>query len=165
MYYQCYKWVNRYYTICNDVTSLKMLNASRSALTSVMQERSRTTELLCHSVSSSARSTQPTTSPRHIKALSAPAIFLGSHNQCKVSYWLLLAHTATVDGPLSSVTPAAMESIQRACELCQKSSVLRSECMQAIEMSHQHQSSMHQIVNDALTQKIAETVTLGVRLY
>ncbi|XP_003384874.1 PREDICTED: coiled-coil domain-containing protein 105-like [Amphimedon queenslandica] len=133
----------------NVLAVLQMLNASRSALTSVMQERSRTTELLCHSVSSNPRSTQPTTSPRHIKALSAPAIFLGSHEQF---------------GPLSSVTPATTESIQRALDLCQKSSVLRHECAQAIEMSRQHQSSMQQLVNDALTQKIAETVTLEQHL-
>ena len=69
---------------------------------------------------------------------------------------------SNIDGPLSSVTPATMESIQRALDICQKSSVLRYECAQAIDMSRQHQSSMQQLVNDALTQKIAETVTLGV---
>ena len=68
-------------------------------------------------------------------------------------------------GPFDPLTPAAYEAVKRAKEACQKSSELRNETLIHIDQSQQHQRSIHQQVNDGLTQKIAETVTLSVSIY
>ena len=68
-------------------------------------------------------------------------------------------------GPFDPLTPAAYEAVKRAKDACQKSSQLRNETLLHIDQSQQHQRSIHQLVNDGLTQKIAETVTLSVSIY
>ena len=54
-----------------------MLSGARSALSSAIQERSRVTELLCHSISSTYHYDQnKAMTPRHLKCSSAPPIML-----------------------------------------------------------------------------------------
>jgi hypothetical protein len=128
--------------------SLQMLNNARAMLSSVLQERSRVTELLCHSISSSHDETKQIVTPRHIKASSAPSIMLGNMKS----------------GPLESLTPSVLSAIKNAQDICQKSQQLKNECMAVLDDIHQKHQTMHELVNQGITQRIAETITLSQHL-
>lgn len=73
-------------------------------------------------------------------------------------YIYILVGTATVS-PLTSI---AVNAIERACDICKKSSLLRTESLAVIDQLRQAQLMTQHTVNNALIQKVAETVTLGV---
>lgn len=179
-----------------------MLNGVRANLSSVVCERSRATELLCHSISSSYDGGNfLTLNARHLKTSSAPSILLGSSlTNAKSNRRFIYMHICTIityciyalndikklitmcilvpvlikcryivvflsntGGPLDPLTPSAVNAMQNAEEICQKSCQLKEECLAVCdEVNRQHQS-MHNLVNHTLIQRVAESVTLSVR--
>ena len=65
--------------------------------------------------------------------------------------------------PLGPYTPECARVISTAAEARERSCNLRKEVAEAIEQTVKLQKAAHQSVNDGLTQKVAETVTMKVR--
>ena len=115
---------------------LQVLDGARRRLTASLQERSRVLDLICHAVSSvrSAGIKDQTEKP-----VTPPVETLGPY------------------------TPECARVISAAGEARQRSTNLRKEVAEAIEQTTKLQKAAHQSVNDGLTQKVAETVTMKVR--
>ena len=114
-----------------------MLDGARKRLTASLQERSRVLDLICHAVSSVRGA--------------------GIKDQAEKPI------TPPVE-PLGPYTPECARVIATAAEARQRSTNLRKEVAEAIEQTVKLQKAAHQSVNDGLTQKVAETVTMKVSL-
>ena len=64
--------------------------------------------------------------------------------------------------PLSSYSPAAAAALNESLVARRQSAQLRSESASAIEHANRLQMASHMSVNEGLTQKLAETITLKV---
>ena len=115
---------------------LQVLDGARKRLTSCLQERSRVLDLICHAVSS----------------VRGAGIKEGQMEK---------PATPPVE-PLGPYTPECARVISTAEEARQRSTNLRKEVAEAIEQTVKLQKAAHQSVNDGLTQKVAETVTMKV---
>jgi len=116
---------------------LQVLDGARRRLTACLQERSRVLDLICHAVSS----------------VRGAGIKEGQAEK---------PATPPVE-PLGPYTPECARVISTAAEARERSSNLRKEVAEAIEQTVKLQKAAHQSVNDGLTQKVAETVTMKVR--
>lgn len=116
---------------------LQVLDGARKRLTASLQERSRVLDLICHAVSSVRGA--------------------GIKDQAEKPI------TPPVE-PLGPYTPECARVISTAAEARQRSTNLRKEVAEAIEQTVKLQKAAHQSVNDGLTQKVAETVTMKQHL-
>lgn len=66
--------------------------------------------------------------------------------------------------PLGPYTPEADQALVDSEEARARSAYLRRELKEAIDRTEKLQKAAHKSVNDGLTQKVAETITLKVRL-
>ena len=114
---------------------LQVLDGARKRLTASLQERSRVLDLICHAVSAVRGA--------------------GIKDQAEKPV------TPPVE-PLGPYTPECARVISTAAEARQRSTNLRKEVAEAIEQTVKLQKAAHQSVNDGLTQKVAETVTMKV---
>ena len=64
--------------------------------------------------------------------------------------------------PYSSMTPDALQSMTLASDARGKSQGIRQELHKAIEQTQRLQQASHDTVNEGLTRKLAQTVTLTV---
>jgi hypothetical protein len=121
---------------------LHSLAGIRSQLCATIQERSRVLDLICHSRSSVS--------------------LTGSKEQCgNASQRRPLT---PMPNPLKSFTPAAAAVLNQASTARQQSATLRGEAISAIEHTDRLQRASHMSVNEGLTQKLAETITLKQHL-
>ncbi|XP_067056944.1 tektin-like protein 1 [Acropora muricata] len=117
---------------------LQVLDGARKRLAACLQERSRVLDLICHAVSS----------------VRGAGIKEGQTEK---------PVTPPIE-PLGPYTPECARVISTAAEARKRSSNLRKEVAEAIEQTVKLQKAAHQSVNDGLTQKIAETVTMKQHL-
>ena len=118
---------------------LQVLDGARKRLTASLQERSRVLDLICHAVCS----------------VRGAGIKEGQAEK---------PLTPPVE-PLGPYSPECARVISTAAEARQRSANLRKEVAEAIEQTVKLQKAAHQSVNDGLTQKVAETVTMKVCIY
>ena len=64
--------------------------------------------------------------------------------------------------PYSAFSPESQDSVHQAVEAISKSQEIRRELRQVIDQNKVSQTTAHDTVNDGLTRKLAETVTLTV---
>lgn len=129
---------------------LQILDAARTRLFNALQERSRVLDLLCHALSSIANSAgrNENGTSRSRTALDGRLSRLGP---------------SQVD-PLGSYTPEVDQSLADAHDARARSAYLRKELKESIERTEKLQKAAHKSVNDGMTQKLSETVTLKQHL-
>lgn len=66
--------------------------------------------------------------------------------------------------PLGSYTPEVDQALADAHDARARSAYLRKELKESVERTEKLQKAAHKSVNDGLTQKLSETITLKVRL-
>ncbi len=139
---------------------LQALDRARRRLAAVVQERSRVLDLICAAL--------PSTN------LSSSASLSGTRNYGNYSYSNTgrYSRMSAMEGsgspivdPLGAFTPEAEQALLEAREARQRSAMLRKELSDSINRSGKMQKAAHKSVNDGLTQKIAETVSLKVRSF
>lgn len=132
---------------------LHVLGVARARLAAVIQERSRVTDLICHSLSSSVRSAAAFNkhgSFARKKAHSAPvALTMKEENS---------------DVPENVMTLEASQAVAMATENIAKSEAIRREVVLAISRAQVAQGSAHNVVNQGLSQKVAMSLTLQQHL-
>lgn len=132
------------------------MDAARKRLFAVLQERSRVLDLLNQSLSSisnvnSAMSNATTASGlRRSKSVQDGRF---SRMNC-----------SNLPDPLGPFTPEADQALADAEDARARSAYLRRELREAIDRIDKLQKAAHKSVNDGLTQKLSETVTLKVHL-
>jgi hypothetical protein len=186
---------------------LQVLSLARARLAAVLQERSRVTDLLCHSMSS-------TVAVSHFSSSSSSQVFgrqrkvgflpqslvpgnerLQRSKSAQGSYGVQRSksHSApaplhlsvlreetgglreslgskefeedqTYPDPYETFSPESRDSVQVASEAILKSQETRRELRAAIDNKKLLQVSAHNTVNEGLTRKLAETVTLTVNI-
>lgn len=129
---------------------LQVLDAARTRLFNALQERSRVLDLLCHalsSISNSALRNENGTS-RSRTSLDGRLSRLGPSQA----------------DPLGSYTPEVDQALADAQDARARSAYLRKELKEAIEKTEKLQKAAHKSVNDGMTQKLSETITLKQHL-
>ena len=66
-------------------------------------------------------------------------------------------------GPYASLSPEALQAMVRASEATSNSRLIRQQLYSAIDHTQRKQEAAHSSVNEGLTRKLAQTVTLTVR--
>lgn len=66
---------------------------------------------------------------------------------------------------MEPLTPAAVEAMSAAEDACSTSSEMRKEAWSTVDHSGRVQQAVHRAVNQGLTQKLAQTVTLAVSTF
>lgn len=130
---------------------LQILDAARTRLFNALQERSRVLDLLCHalsSISNSALRNENGTLRRSRTSLDGRASRLGPSQA----------------DPLGSYTPEVDLALADAQDARARSAYLRKELKEAIERTEKLQKAAHKSVNDGMTQKLSETITLKQHL-
>lgn len=130
---------------------LQVLDAARTRLFNALQERSRVLDLLCHalsSISNSALRNENGTLRRSRTSLDGRASRLGPSQA----------------DPLGSYTPEVDLALADAQDARARSAYLRKELKEAIERTEKLQKAAHKSVNDGMTQKLSETITLKQHL-
>ena len=125
------------------------MDAARTRLFNALQERSRVLDLLCHalsSISNSALRNENGTLSRSRTSLDGRASRLGPSQA----------------DPLGSYTPEVDLALADAQDARARSAYLRKELKEAIERTEKLQKAAHKSVNDGMTQKLSETITLKV---
>lgn len=139
---------------------LQVLDAARRRLFNVLNERSRVMDLLNHALSATNAGSQ-----------SAP-IGVG---RSRTSMDGRLSRLQDMSGklgfmslgqpdPLGPYTPEADQALVDAEEARARSAYLRRELKDAIDRTEKLQKAAHKSVNDGITQKVAETITLKQHL-
>ena len=118
---------------------LQVLDNARKRVKAVISERSRALDLVCHTVSS------------------MPAVSL-SLDATSVNN--VPASKGT--DPLGAYTPEVQQAMSLAEDARKRSGALRKEVTEAIDQVQKLQKVAHRSVNDGLTKKVAETVTVKV---
>lgn len=129
---------------------LQVLDTARTRLFNALQERSRVLDLLCHalsSISNSALRNENGTS-RSRTSLDGRLSRLGPSQA----------------DPLGSYTPEVDQALADAQDARARSAYLRKELKEAIEKTEKLQKAAHKSVNDGMTQKLSETITLKQHL-
>lgn len=133
-----------------------MLSSSRSRLSTVLQERSRVLDLVCHNQTEthgllSAR--RAVSLPKqHVRSSSAP-------NPGQLSYSSMSPNVALRPNPLTEECNAA---ISQAVEAMERSRMVRKELASTIGHTARLQQAAHASVNEGIIKKIAATITLKV---
>lgn len=130
---------------------LQVLDAARTRLFNALQERSRVLDLLCHALSSitnSAHRNENGTMSRSRTSLDGRCSRLGPSQA----------------DPLGSYTPEVDLALADAQDARARSAYLRKELKEAIERTEKLQKAAHKSVNDGMTQKLSETITLKQHL-
>eukprot|EP00794_Sanderia_malayensis_P002486 gene2486-2861_t len=127
---------------------LQVLDNARKRLKAVISERSRVLDLICHAVPS-VRSSSST----RMRDAQASGIGLSLENPLGFG-----------TDPLGPNTPEVSEAIALASDARQRSVVLRKEVIEAINQTTKLLKAAHRSVNDGLTKKISETVTIKQHL-
>ncbi|XP_069121402.1 tektin-like protein 1 [Argopecten irradians] len=133
---------------------LQVLDAARRRLFATLQERSRVLDLLNHALSS-------------ISNTSASMCGPGGLHRSKTSLdgrLSRLALATTQADPLGPFTPEADQALLDAEEARSRSGYLRKELKEAIERTEKLKEAAHKSVNDGITQKLSETITLKQHL-
>lgn len=131
---------------------LQCLETARRRLFAVLQERSRVLDLLCHANSSITFSAQR-------EGRRAPTA-LDGRISCIDSTRL----GASVADALGPYTPETDQALAEAAEARGRSAYLRKTLRDTIDQIERLQAAAHKSVNDGLTQKVAETMTLKQHL-
>ena len=71
-------------------------------------------------------------------------------------------HPISPEGPYDSLSPEALQAMTLASEAATNSRVIRQELYNAIDHTQRLQQVAHASVNEGLTRKLAQTVTLTV---
>ncbi|XP_006822555.1 tektin-like protein 1 [Saccoglossus kowalevskii] len=159
---------------------LQVLDEARKRLGSVIQERSRVLDLLCHAASSVTNGRNSRNMHHAIKPTFGSnglgysrQVHFNMRNDGRRSstplpedameYEPTRSYTPTLD-PLGPYTPESAAAIAQAHDARNKSSTLRRDVEDAIARTEQLQRSAHKSVNDGLTQKLAETIALKQHL-
>ena len=118
---------------------LHVLDNARKRLKAVISERSRVLDLICQSVPpmSAVSSSLDLTSGKSLSA-------------------------SKETNPIGAYTPEVQEALSLAVDARKRSVVLRREVTEAIDQVQKLQRAAHKSVNDGLTKKIAETITVKV---
>lgn len=129
---------------------LQVLDAARTRLFNALQERSRVLDLLCHALSSISNSAlrNENGTGRSRTSLDGRLSRLGPSQA----------------DPLGSYTPEVDQALADAQDARARSAYLRKELKEAIEKTEKLQKAAHKSVNDGMTQKLSETITLKQHL-
>ncbi|KAK6167254.1 hypothetical protein SNE40_021330 [Patella caerulea] len=130
---------------------LQTLDQARKRLFATLQERSRVLDLLCLSNSSITNAANQ----EQLKLKRSRSMIEGRMSRYDGSH--IGAYQAD---PLGPYTPEADSALADASEARSRSLYLRRELKDAIDRTEKLQKAAHKSVNDGMTQKIAETVTL-----
>ena len=133
-----------------------MLSSSRSRLSTVLQERSRVLDLVCHNQTEtqgllSARRAM-SLPKQHARSFSAPSPVLLSSP--------MSPNVALRPNPLTDECNAA---ISQAVEAMERSRMVRKELASTIGHTARLQQAAHNSVNEGIIKKIAATITLKVK--
>lgn len=123
------------------------LDQARKRLFNVLQERSRVLDLLCHALSSVAHSAKHSAS--------------GMRSRTSLDGRLSRLGPSMTD-PIGCYTPEADLALADASDARARSAYLRKELKEAIDRTDKLTKAAHKSVNDGMTQKYSETVTLKV---
>ncbi|KAK3589814.1 hypothetical protein CHS0354_015819 [Potamilus streckersoni] len=131
---------------------LHILDLARKRLFACLEERSRVLDLLCHTVSSAANgaNTNVSTSTNH----RSKSMMEGRISRLGASQ----------ADPLGPYTPEVDQALADASDARARSAYLRKELRDGIERTENLKQAAHKSVNDGLTQKVSETVTLKQHL-
>ncbi|XP_071096356.1 tektin-like protein 1 [Haliotis cracherodii] len=130
---------------------LQTLDKARKHLFATLQERSRVLDLLCHALSfNNANSNQDSRTK--------------SSTEGRLSRLDTTRLGASQADPVGPYTPDADIALADALEARCRSGYLRQELRETIDRAERLQKAAHKSVNDGLTQKVAETVTLKQHL-
>ena len=122
---------------------MHVLDNARKRLKAVISERSRVLDLICLSVSS--------VTP------------IASHDNVTTQNKKSTETSLNMEtDPLGPCTPEVAEAMSLANDAKQRSILLRKGVAEAIEQTTKLQSAAHKSVNDGLTKKISETITMKV---
>ncbi|KAL5013067.1 hypothetical protein ScPMuIL_011618 [Solemya velum] len=127
---------------------LQILDNARRHLFATLQERSRVMDLLCHALSS----------------ITSPENTLLTHRSKTSLDGRISRFGSSQADPLGPYTPDADLALADALEARARSTYLRKELKEAIEKTDKLQKAAHKSVNDGLTHKLAETITLKQHL-
>nr|XP_002120394.1 coiled-coil domain-containing protein 105 [Ciona intestinalis] len=128
---------------------LQVLASARKRLSDTLQERNRVLDLVTHSVASARPA-----SGRHSVVTPTGRNSTGAYEP---------PETPEPD-PIGPYTPEAAEAVQSASDARVSSAALRREIRDTIDRCQSEQKMAHMTVNNGLTQKVAETVTLTQHL-
>lgn len=134
---------------------LLVLDAARKRLFAVLQERSRVLDLLNHSLSSITNVNS---------AMSNASTASGLRRSKSVQEGRYSRMASNQPDPLGPFTPEADQALADAEDARARSAYLRRELKEAIERTEKLQKAAHKSVNDGLTQKLSETITLKQHL-
>lgn len=136
---------------------LQMLSSSRSRLSTVLQERSRVLDLVCHNQTEAHNSLSARRAlslpKQHIRSCSAPSPGQLSSSMSPI--------VAVRPNPLTNECNAA---ISQAVEAMERSRMVRKELSSTIGHTTRLQQAAHMSVNEGIIKKIAATITLKQHL-
>ncbi|XP_077986602.1 tektin-like protein 1 [Glandiceps talaboti] len=161
----------------NVQRQLQALDEARRRLGAVLQERQRVLDLVCHAASSVTNG-RNSRNMHHVTRPTFGAEGLGYSRQINFNMRDEGRRSATPahDGrenerssspvldPLGPYTPEAAAAMAQAREARNKSCILRREVEDTINRTEQIQRASHKAVNDGLTMKLSETVSLKQHL-
>ncbi|KAL8612139.1 hypothetical protein ACOMHN_021952 [Nucella lapillus] len=128
---------------------LQSLELARRRLFAVLQERSRVLDLLCHansSISNSQNKGRPGSLDGKVHTIDSSRL------------------SGAIIDVLGPYTPETDQALQEGTEARERSLYLRKGIRNTIDQVEQLQRAAHKAVNDGLTKKVAETVTLKQHL-
>jgi hypothetical protein len=131
---------------------LQVLATARKRLADTLQERNRVLDLVTHAVSSA----RPSSGRRPSSAKPATPNPNTAEEPPR-------PETPEPD-PIGPYTPEAAEAVQAAADARSSSAALRRELRECIDKCTADQKMAHMTLNNGMTQKIAETVTLTQHL-
>jgi hypothetical protein len=135
---------------------LQILDASRKRLAAVLQERSRVVELICAAIPSASAGAQTS---RSIYKPSTRTVSACGNMRSSVD-----TATGPQIDPLGAYTPECDAALGEAKDARARSGGLRRQSDAFMANVRNTQTGMHLSVNDGLTAKVAETVTLKQQL-
>ena len=146
----CFRNHDHLVLLCINFHLRQVLDNARSRLAAAIQERSRVLDLICHTLSSTGNTN-------------------GTRNSLQRSWTSNNERTspqnkAPLIDPLGPYTPEVDQALQEAGDARSRSSALRKELGEVIEKTDKMQKMAAKSVNNGLTQKVDETLSLKVSL-